>query len=509
MRPLWFLFSCGSMLLSGIGLVQAADLIAAGDNALLLRRASVFVEAERYKEAVTVLKAFEPQDRKEEIHIGILTGKIYLGIDRPAKALGYFEDAQSQAPDNFEAALGAAQAHLQLGQFKQARGFLQTAQRLKPDASEPDSILAAIAFRTGNATQATEQMRGLLAQRPDSEGAVIAYAKYLALTGDSAGSKRTLDSFVQRNGAAAAARELLGDVEFKAGNQAVGLQLKRMAASLYDKQGDAFRRDVTQAWLDVNSGPAPQAASPEAKAVAQQSREAKGLAPALANRDFTPPVKRFPFPAGVMITGGSGFIVDEGRKIITNRHVVEGGKAFAVRTGLGEMIKARVLFLSPTDDIAVLELEEPLPADRAVPANAYAKPGVGRSVVVMGYPLWSVLGEGAPSLTNGMVSKRTGLQDDKGTFQLTARVHRGNSGGPVFDLAGHVVGITVGKLDTKKLQDDDGKMPEDVNFAIHVDRLPPIANIQLVSNAPASPELGTEALYQVMLGRVVMVATYK
>ena len=228
-----------------------------------------------------------------------------------------------------------------------------------------------------------------------------------------------------------------------------------------------------------------------------------------ADKEFAPPVKRFPFPAGVMITGGSGFIVDGGRKIVTNRHVVEGGKEFAVRTGLGEIIKARLLFVSSTDDIAVLELEQALPGDRAIPANAYAKPAVGRNVVVMGYPLWSVLGEGSPSLTNGMVSKRTGLLDDKGTFQITARVHKGNSGGPVFDLSGQVVGITVGKLDTKRLQDDDGKMPEDVNFAIHVDRLPPVANIQLGNNPPPGRELGTEELYQAMLSKVVMVATYK
>ena len=79
----------------------------------------------------------------------------------------------------------------------------------------------------------------------------------------------------------------------------------------------------------------------------------------------------------------------------------------------------------------------------------------------------------------------------------------------MFDLSGHVVGITVGKLDTKRLQDDDGKMPEDVNFAIHVDRLPPIANIQLTNNTPPGREMGTEELYQAMLGKVVMVATYK
>ena len=481
----------------------------AEDTQRLLRQASVFVEAERYKDAVAVLKTLEPENRQEEVSIGILTGKIYLAIDRPAKAVGYFEEALAQAPERFDAALGAAQTHLQLGQFKQARGFVQSAQALRSDSSEPDFILAAIAFRTGNTRQANEQMQALLKQRPDSEGVAIAYSKYLALTGDSVGSKSILERFSARNANAASVRNQLGDLEFKSGNQTAALQLKMAAASLYEKQGDVFRRDVTQAWLEVNSPPAPQAVLPEAKAVAQQSREAKSVAPVVVDKDFVPPVKRFPFPSGVMITGGSGFIVDGGRKIVTNRHVVEGGKEFAVRTGLGEIIKARLLFLSPTDDLAVLELEKPLPADRAIPANAYAKPGVGRNVVVMGYPLWSVLGEGSPSLTNGMVSKRTGMQDDKGTFQLTAKVNKGNSGGPVFDLSGHVVGITVGKLDTKKFQDDQGFVPEDVNFAIHVDRLPPIANIQLVNNAAPTPELGTEELYQVMLGKVVMVATYK
>ena len=211
----------------------------------------------------------------------------------------------------------------------------------------------------------------------------------------------------------------------------------------------------------------------------------------------------------MVITGGSGFVVDGGLKIVTNRHVIEGGKAFAVRTGLGEMITAKVIFVSKTDDLAVLSLDRPLGADRAIPSTAYAKPPVGRNVVVMGYPLWYVLGQGSPSLTNGMVSKRTGLGDDLGTFQLTAKVNKGNSGGPVFDMMGNVVGITVGKLDNKKIQDEQGFTPEDINLAIHVDRLPAIANVSLATREANGVELSTEALYQAMLGKVVMVATYK
>ena len=501
-----------------------AGVAVAQDNVAPLREASVLVEAERFKDAVAVLKTLEPETRQEAVLIGLLTGKIYLGIDRPAKAVGFFEDAQSQAPENFEAAMGAAQAYLQMGQFKQARGFVQIAKALNPDSSEPDFVLAAIALRTGNANQASDQMQGLLKERPDSDGVAISYSKYLALAGDSAGAKRLLERFAERHPGAASVRDQLADLEFKSGNSRVGLQFKRIAAALYEKQGDVFRRDVTQAWLEVNGRSAPQATPPEAtppeakppepkppepRAVAQQSRATKSTAPVVAEQDFAPPVKRFPFPAGVMITGGSGFIVDGGRKVVTNRHVIEDGKEFAIRTGLGEVIKVRVVFVSQSDDIAVLELEKALPADRAIPGGAYSKPRVGRNVVVMGYPLWYMLGEGSPSLTNGMVSKRTGLKDDLGTFQLTAKVNKGNSGGPVFDLFGNVVGITVGKLDNKKIQNDEGFIPEDVNFAIHVDRLPAIANAKVSSSESDGAELSTEELYQVMLGRVVMVATYK
>jgi S1-C subfamily serine protease len=210
----------------------------------------------------------------------------------------------------------------------------------------------------------------------------------------------------------------------------------------------------------------------------------------------------------VTIIGGSGFIVDAGRKVVTNRHVVEGGKEFAIRTGLGEVIKARLIFTSSTDDIAVLELAKPLPADRAIPSSSFVKPQVGRNVVVMGYPLWYLLGEGSPSLTNGVVSKRTGLRDDAGTFQITAKVNKGNSGGPVFDMRGNVVGITVGKLDIKKIGDDQGFLPEDVNFAIHIDRLPKLLNISANGDEQRN-ELSAEELYQSMVGKVVMVATYK
>ena len=498
----------------------------------VLRHAKVMVEAGRFKEAVSVLKTYEPQDRSEELAIHLMTGKIYLSLDRPARALEYFEKAFEQDIENFDAAIGAATASMKLGQFTQARQYLVQAGDIAKDSCEPVLINALISLRTGNFKDAKALIQNLIKQQPDSPDVAVSYAKFLSQSGDNVAALRSLQAFVDKYPTAAEPKDYLGELEFSFGNKVVGLKQKQSAYQLYDKAANTFKRDVVAAWLEVNTSAAPQMPKPPAvsneaipkevspvepviekipvKPVDKQVKQAKANAMPSANeKEFSPPLLRFPFPDGVTITGGSGFVVDGGRKIVTNRHVIEGGKAFAIRTGLGEVIKAKVVFISTTDDLAVLELDKPLPSDRSIPANAYSKPRVGRNVVVMGYPLWFILGQGSPSLTNGMVSKQTGMGDDQGTFQLTAKVNKGNSGGPVFDMAGNVVGITVGKLDTKKIQDEQGFVPEDVNFAIHVDRLPALINASFDAREPNTTELSTEELYQVMLGKVVMVATYK
>jgi len=545
----------------------------AAESLITLRNASVLVAAGQFKQAVAVLKEYDPQNSEEEQRVNILTGNIYLALEKPAKALDFFEMADSQSIDNYEAIMGIAQSNLKLGKFKLAERFVQKAKKINADTVEPDFISALIGLRNGSPGQTGERLVELLKLRPASEDALIANAKYIALSGDIEAARKKVDSFLNKYPNSPDVQDYLAELQYKSGNKAEAARLKTIAAELYDKQGNEFKRDTVRAWLDVSSfAPLPQVPKPispplqapletesaplpstpelvaEApkpiqevtkpgpetskpipvapKPVQQAKEEAAAnsevVRPAKISRketkpmvvspvenEFAPPVERFPFPANVSITGGSGFIIDSGKKVVTNKHVIEDGKEFAIRTGLGEVIKARVLFISPSDDIAILELDRPLPADRAIPIAAYSKPRVGRNVVVMGYPLWYMLGEGSPSLTNGMVSKRTGLQDDRGTFQLTAKVNKGNSGGPVFDLFGNVVGITVGKLDNKKIQIEEGFIPEDVNFAIHVDRLPSVANIQISTTESVGPELSTEELYQVMLGRVVMVATYK
>jgi serine protease Do len=545
-----------SLLLTLCGLCAFAVLAADGKPDPLTR-ASIFIDAGRLKDAVALLKTHEPADPKEAQQVTLLMGKIYLAIDRPAKALELFQSVDEQLPFNLDVVMGAAHASLKLGRFVDARKYANDAAKIDMESAEPELLLALIEQRTGQTADANARMEKLLRKRPGSESHVLAYARYLVSAGEQIKAMKTLQVFRESHPKAAQVLDQLGELEFSFGSRPAALDLKREAAKSYANQGDEYRVRVIQSWVEDNivaraapqrdtetskrispAEPSPESA-PKAEVDPQPSAppnsspnvqpdvqptvppkaaekkeppapvEQKPKLAKFTEQDVNLPVQRFPFPRGVTITGGSGFIVDEGRKIVTNKHVIEGGKEFAIRTGLGEVIRAKVVFISQTDDLAILELHKPLPADRAIPAAAYSKPRVGRDVVVMGYPLWYILGEGSPSLTNGVVSKGTGMGDDRHTFQLTAKVNKGNSGGPVFDLNGNVVGITVGKLDSQKINQEQGFVPEDINFAIHVDRLPPMAKVSLKAEGLSEKPVSPETLYQMMLGRVVMVATYK
>ena len=87
------------------------------------------------------------------------------------------------------------------------------------------------------------------------------------------------------------------------------------------------------------------------------------------------------------------------------------------------------------------------------------------SVVAVGFPLPGLLASEA-NVTTGIVSALAGIGDDTRFLQMTVPVQPGNSGGPLLDLEGRVVGVVVGKLDAVKVASVTGDIPQNVNFAI-------------------------------------------
>ena len=193
-----------------------------------LRRASVLVEASRYKDAVTLLKTYQSQGRGDDLAISLLTGKIYLALDRPATALEFFESAYAQDLESYEAVMGAATANLKLGQFKQSRFYVDIASQVAKDSSEPTLVLSLIALRTGKVQEANAAMQTLSKQRSDSSDVAVTYAKFLSLSGDNVNATKNLQSFIQRNPLSAEAKDYLADLEFLFGTKANAYRLNRL-----------------------------------------------------------------------------------------------------------------------------------------------------------------------------------------------------------------------------------------------------------------------------------------
>ncbi len=161
---------------------------------------------------------------------------------------------------------------------------------------------------------------------------------------------------------------------------------------------------------------------------------------------------------------GSGFILTEDGYIVTNCHVVEGGSAFAVVTSDGLQREATLVGFDQTNDVALLKVEaEGLRAVRLGSSDALI---VGDQVVAIGNPL----GELTSTLTVGYVSAKerdvTTSGNSINMIQTDAAINSGNSGGPLFNMNGEVVGITTAKYSGTS---SSGASIEGIGFAIPID----------------------------------------
>ena len=179
---------------------------------------------------------------------------------------------------------------------------------------------------------------------------------------------------------------------------------------------------------------------------------------------------------------GTGFAVSHDRHLLTNHHVVADCAAVRVQPPRGEAPEdlsdlldlegvqphARkrpqpvIVARDPSNDLALLEAPVRLPVPIALDDRGIRP---GDSVVAVGFPLPGVLASEA-SVTTGTVSALAGIGNDTRLLQVTVPVQPGNSGGPLLDLQGRVVGVVVGKLDALEVASLTGEIPQNVNFAI-------------------------------------------
>jgi serine protease Do len=160
-------------------------------------------------------------------------------------------------------------------------------------------------------------------------------------------------------------------------------------------------------------------------------------------------------------SSGTGvFLTNEGL-IITNAHVVNDCSEIRVGMGQGEFEIGRVVAKDKANDLALVKVDAKPPRVGALRFGVR----LGESVEAFGYPLSQVLATSG-NFTTGNVTALAGLGDDSRFFQISAPVQPGNSGGPLLDENGNLVGIVAGKLNFLSEIKAQGDIPQNVNFAI-------------------------------------------
>jgi S1-C subfamily serine protease len=137
------------------------------------------------------------------------------------------------------------------------------------------------------------------------------------------------------------------------------------------------------------------------------------------------------------------------------------------------------------NDIAFLKLNQSpqLPAS-SLKLGDSSNVRMGDKVFTIGYPAHWVMGKN-PKYTEGVVNALSGIKDDPTVFQISAQIQPGNSGGPIFNQSGEVIGIAQASLDPHLATESIGALPQNINYAIkstYIKKLLPMLPETLVSN---------------------------
>lgn len=221
------------------------------------------------------------------------------------------------------------------------------------------------------------------------------------------------------------------------------------------RSGEALKRftECSNEWAGFSvSGKKP-------SSIETSGRASGDIASAPRQSTTTP---KTPAAKAAKISSGTGVIVSHAGHIVTNRHVVENCKNIYARKISGISYATQLIAKSNTDDIALLKLP-----DSASSALIFIGPGIrqGANIFAYGFPLSGALAS-TGNFTTGNITALAGLRDDSRYLQISAPVQPGNSGGPLLDGAGNLIGIVTSKLNAKLVANHTGDIPQNVNFAL-------------------------------------------
>ncbi len=159
---------------------------------------------------------------------------------------------------------------------------------------------------------------------------------------------------------------------------------------------------------------------------------------------------------------GSGFFISAKGYFVTNYHVIAEAKQISIRTYDGQIFPAKLVKYDQKNDLAILKIEA---TTRGIPIENSSVVKRGASLVAVGFPHIDIQGL-EPKVTEGIVSSLKGIKDDPRFFQISAAVQSGNSGGPLLNSSGNVIGIVSAKLGADLIFKETGDLTQNVNYAV-------------------------------------------
>ena len=163
----------------------------------------------------------------------------------------------------------------------------------------------------------------------------------------------------------------------------------------------------------------------------------------------------------ISASSGTGFFISSEGHIVSNNHVIDACHTVNINY-LGDIKPAKVISRDRANDLALLQADID-PKDIFVISNDDAM--LLEEIYVAGYPFGKSVSSSI-KVTKGVVSSLSGLGDNFSNIQIDAALQPGNSGGPIINNEGNVIGVAVAKLDFKQAIKTYGAIPENINFGV-------------------------------------------
>jgi len=486
-----------------------------------------FIEQENVELAFQYLKKNNFLEFSESSNFLILIGKIYIVLEQPIKAANYFEKVLFSSTKNQDYALtGLAKINFDLGNISEAEKYISKSIKINPNLVDNKILYAQLLAEKNLYDEAIKAFDVITKSETDSTYVQRNFIKMLIRINKFKQAEDILSEIKNENKIDALTLELFSDINLIKGRIKDAINYRLEAKKEYLLTGNKIKANKVDEWLKFNTIKDDNYFLDEIDSISKSNLDVSNQNISQNNvltyekkqnktafRPKDKPQKIFIDNTKPVFTG-SGIIINNGYKILTNKHVVENLNYIIVRNGLGEIREVVDVQVSTNHDLAILILSDPYPHEYSINDEDYYRSEPGSNIFVLGYPISSLIGSFHPSITEGIISNPVGFEGKIEEFQITAKINPGNSGGPIINKFGKIVGIVAGKIDKDKIIKKQGFIPEDINIAINSSTILsfldlPQKKINNILNQTHKIEYDAQDLYKFMRSSVVFIAAQR